>query len=581
MTVARRLTTQEWIHKAKEKNGERYDYSRVEYKGGRIAVIIGCEKHGWVPVHPSTHINRGSHCRDCGYEVNGKRFTIDEWIEKAKSTHGENYDYSNSVLIGKTQMSVKCRIHGEWTPDRSSHATGGAGCPVCNPTARWDTEKFIEKSRELYGGRFDYSLVEYVNAGTPVRIICLEHEVEFKVTPRNHRYSSPGCRECLDVVVPTTEEFIERLRSVHGDKYDYSLVEYISTKEPVRLVCPEHGPFEKTPINLVHHGNGCSKCSHLYSPTTEEWIERAISIHGDRYDYSLVSYHNSTTPVEIICRTHGPFPQRPASHIHQKAGCSKCSGKWKLDTAEFVRRAKEVHGDFYDYSKTEYSSRHSELIVTCPEHGDFPVLAASHVSGNRCRKCAGVFPVDEAEFINRCREKYGDRYDYSNLNYVDFSTKITVTCPVKGHGEFRTNPRNFIHSAIIGCPSCTHHGFQPELPAYYYVNTISKNGEILLWKGGITNDIRRRFRELRNSMRNHPEFQDCDYAELHRIYFEVGRDAAQLERDILDEAKIIRANQVEELAGGTELFQEDPIMFAIEDLGVDWLTPHIDQYWNR
>ena len=164
---------------------------------------------------------------------------------------------------------------------------------------------------------------------------------------------------------------------------------------------------------------------------------------------------------------------------------------------------------------------------------------------------------------------------------MDFSTKITVTCPVKGHGEFRTNPRNFIHSAIIGCPSCTHHGFQPELPAYYYVNTISKNGEILLWKGGITNDIRRRFRELRNSMCNHPEFQDCDYAELHRIYFEVGRDAAQLERDILDEAKIIRANQVEELAGGTELFQEDPIMFAIEDLGVDWLTPHIDQYWNR
>ena len=80
-------------------------------------------------------------------------------------------------------------------------------------------------------------------------------------------------------------------------------------------------------------------------------------------------------------------------------------------------------------------------------------------------------------------------------------------------------------------------------------------------------------------MRDHPDLQGCDYAELHRIYFEVGRDAAQLERDILDEAEIIRANQIEELAGVTELFQEDPIMFAIEDLGIDWLGPHIDHYW--
>ena len=164
---------------------------------------------------------------------------------------------------------------------------------------------------------------------------------------------------------------------------------------------------------------------------------------------------------------------------------------------------------------------------------------------------------------------------------MDFTTKVSVGCRVEGHGVFNTLPSAFVHTMKTGCPSCTHHGFQPELPAYYYVNTISREGEILLWKGGITNDLNRRFKELRASMKEHPDFQDCDYGESHRIYFEVGRDAAQLERNILDESEIIRANQIEGLAGGTELFQEDPIMFAVEDMGIDWLTPYIDDYWNR
>jgi hypothetical protein len=576
----RPLNTETWITRAKEKHGNRYDYSRVEYKGGKFAVIIGCEKHGWTSVTAGGHIYRGDGCRDCGYEVNGKRFTIEEWIERAKENHGDKFDYSDSKLIGKRKMSVRCRIHGVWNPDRKAHASG-YGCPECAPNAKMDSEKFINKSRILYGERFDYSLVEYVDAQTPVGIICLEHQCKFKVTPHNHLHSSPGCRECLEIIVPTTEEFIDRLRAVHGNKYDYSLVEYVRSDLPVRLICTEHGHFEKTPINLVHHGSGCSKCSQLYSPTTKEWIQRAVSVHGDMYDYSLVEYVNSVSPVEIICKIHGSFPQRPSSHIHQKAGCNKCSGKWKLDSDEFIRRAKEVHGDYYDYSKTEYTTRHSRLIVTCPEHDDFLVIAASHLSGNRCRKCAGLYPVDEVEFINRCMKKYGDRYDYSNLNYVDFTTKVTVGCRVEGHGNFSTIPSAFFHTMRTGCPSCTNHGFQPELPAYYYVNTISNKGDIMLWKGGITNDIKRRFGELRKSMKDHPDFQDFDYAELHRIYFEVGRDAAQLERDILDNAEIIRADYVKGLAGGTELFEEDPIMFAIVDLGVDWLTPHVNEYWNH
>ena len=109
--------------------------------------------------------------------------------------------------------------------------------------------------------------------------------------------------------------------------------------------------------------------------------------------------------------------------------------------------------------------------------------------------------------------------------------KVSVGCRVEGHGVFYTLPSAFVHTMKTGCPSCTHHGFQPELPAYYYVNTISRGGEVLLWKGGITNDLDQIY-ELNIDERT-PYFQDCDYEELHRIYFKVGRDAPQLERNIL------------------------------------------------
>ena len=159
--------------------------------------------------------------------------------------------------------------------------------------------------------------------------------------------------------------------------------------------------------------------SSTYSPSTEEWIERAISIHGDRFDYSLVNYVTSTTPVQIICKIHGPSPQTPSSHIHQKAGCSKCSGKWKLDTEEFVKRAQTIHGDFYDYSKTIYDGKDEAVTIICPEHDDFKVRAADHLRGVRCRKCAGTL----LEMFGNCQRVLGKFGDFSGT-FPDFPGRV-------------------------------------------------------------------------------------------------------------------------------------------------------------
>ena len=124
----------------------------------------------------------------------------------------------------------------------------------------------------------------------------------------------------------TTEEFILDAKRVHGNKYDYSKVEYINNETKVCIICPIHGEFWQTP-NKHLLGKGCRLCGNQrislsQSGNKEEFVEKAKSIHGNKYDYSLVEYVDRKTKVKIICPEHGEFLQRPSSHLHH--GCSKC-----------------------------------------------------------------------------------------------------------------------------------------------------------------------------------------------------------------------------------------------------------------
>ncbi len=126
----------------------------------------------------------------------------------------------------------------------------------------------------------------------------------------------------------TTEEFISRARRVHGNKYDYALVEYSVTDLPVKISCREHGEFEQMP-NVHLRGHGCQTCGRLATNNalrlnTEQFIAKAKRVHGDKYDYSLVSYETTELPVKIVCPAHGEFEQKPHSHL-SASGCRKCA----------------------------------------------------------------------------------------------------------------------------------------------------------------------------------------------------------------------------------------------------------------
>jgi len=235
-----------------------------------------------------------------------------------------------------TPVTIICPNHGPFVQAPTNHFQG-KGCPKCGRLAAAEaktktTEQFIAKASAIHGDRYDYSLVEYVGNNVKVTIICSEHG-PFEQMPSEHLVGS-GCNKCgilatAEARRKNTEQFIAKARMVHGDRYDYSLVEYLSAMEKVTIICPKHGPFEQTPSGHAG-GSGCYECGIIASSeakrsTTEEFIAEARMVHGDRYDYSFVEYHKNSTKVKIICPDHGLFLQIPNDHIFQRSGCPDCA----------------------------------------------------------------------------------------------------------------------------------------------------------------------------------------------------------------------------------------------------------------
>ena len=186
--------------------------------------------------------------------------------------------------------------------------------------------------------------------------------------------------------------------------------------------------------------------------TTEEFIQKAKQVHGDRYDYSEFVYGNAHDKTIIICPEHGAFEQTPANHVYKSSGCPVCSSNKKLTKEQFVSRSKEVHGDKYDYSKVDYKNSQTKVTIICPEHGEFHQLPNSHLSGRGCFKCFGSEKKTYHDFLEDSAFVHGDRYSYKEPENFSYSGNIVCVCPK--HGEFVKNIKNHIYMKQ-GCPECS------------------------------------------------------------------------------------------------------------------------------
>lgn len=208
----------------------------------------------------------------------------------------------------------------------------------------------------------------------------------------------------------TTETFINAAKKVHGEKFDYSKVEYKKFDEKVCIICPIHGEFWQTPHSHLN-GTGCPKCYGHYKPTTEEFISRLKIIHGDKYDYSLVKYISTFNKVKLICPIHGEFEITP-NRLVSGQGCRKCGNKSaqaknRMRQAEFLERAKEVHNEKYDYSKAEYTNTDTKVCIICPEHGEFWQTPHHHLNGIGCPIC-GRNDVSENKLYEEIKKEFPD-----------------------------------------------------------------------------------------------------------------------------------------------------------------------------
>lgn len=216
---------------------------------------------------------------------------------------------------------------------------------------------------------------------------------------------------------------IEDAKLVHNGKYDYSLVKYIRCDLKVKIICPEHGIFEQSPIKHINGKRGCPKCGRLnaakkLSLNRETFIKNAKSIHGDIYDYTLVKYENTSSNVKIICPIHGLFEQNYETHIRKKCGCGKCKGEKissskKANIKELIEKANQIHNNFYDYSKVKYKNMHRLVTIICPKHGEFYQNFNNHVLNKcGCPSCGynvsktGAAWLDELGIPASFREKH-------------------------------------------------------------------------------------------------------------------------------------------------------------------------------
>jgi hypothetical protein len=328
------------------------------------------------------------------------------------------------------------------------------------PHNKLTTEMFIERSRSVHNNKYDYSNVNYSDNKQRITIICPQHG-EFVQIANNH-INGMGCPKCGKEIaakkrIISRSTWIERFRKAHGKKYDYSKSEIINSKTNIKIICKEHGVFEATPEN---HGKknkptGCPRCKKNAPDTLETFINKAKKIHGNKYDYSKSIYKNTYADIVIICPRHGDFSQKPNAHIIG-SGCPQCgiearSQKRRISFENFIEKCIEVHGKKYDYSKTDYRGRSKEITLICKEHGEFNITADSHLSGSGCQKCAGNTKLTQNEFINRSIEIHGTNYDYSKSKYVGMGAKVEIIC--SSHGSFWQMPSKHIHSKQ-GCPKC-------------------------------------------------------------------------------------------------------------------------------
>ena len=432
--------TNEFVNKAIELHGNKYDYSKSVCNKSTDKVVIICPKHGEFEQQARCHL-RGQNCPKCSLEQkNNKKSTKEYFLKRVYGKYHQFLDYSLvDYKNGSTPICIICHKkdvngneHGKYWITPHNHINN-CGCPKCKSEtiskhshSKSNTEQFIEKSRVVHGLKYDYSKVEYVNSRTKVCIICTEHG-EFWQTPSSH-LKGEGCNRCSKKVY-NTETFIEKAKHLHGDRYDYSKVEYINNHTKVCIICPEHGEFYIIPSNFnnISHGvRECPKCQinkkkKVQTSNREDFILKARQIHGWKYDYSKVEYVNSSTKVCIICPEHGEFWMSPNKHLMGES-CPKCQiSRLERDVMQLLEKnniqyIKEYSPSWAHRKRYDFCIENKKLIIECQGEQHYTPVDFANRGDDWAQK---LFNKNQER--DKLKKQYAEENGYKVIYYTDLS----------------------------------------------------------------------------------------------------------------------------------------------------------------
>ena len=341
------------------------------------------------------------------------------------------------------------------------------------------TEKVVKRLEIIFKKeKYDYKFVKYKGTRKEIKIFCPKknHGI-FKRRPEI-LFKNRGCFRCLKD--QDKQKFINKVKKIHSNKYDYSLVNYVNYHQNITVICDVegHGHFEVTPDNHNYRKSGCPVCGRLKSSlkkrkTQKKFVTEFRKLFKKKYSLKKLNYQGAKIPVIIICKKHGEHITTPDSILQGTNPCFECGLmerglKKRSSTDYFIERSRKVHGDKFDYSKSKYIKAKKLIKIICKKHGEFDQLADVHLSGGGCGKCGyETISQKKRNSINKVikilEEKRGkSRFDYSLIHQTYKSNRSILSIRCITHNKTFYQSAND-HARSGGCENCKYKSIGEEL----------------------------------------------------------------------------------------------------------------------
>ena len=329
--------------------------------------------------------------------------------------------------------------------------------------------------------------------------------------------------------------------------------------------------------------------------TTQDFIDRARQIHGDKYNYTKSLYTGSDSKLIVTCLIHGDWQLDARSHLRGN-GCQRCANQAKANLIseiareEFVDKASKIHNNFYSYEKFIYTTSKEKGIVSCRLHRDYLQSPNSHLAGAGCREC-GILSYSTPKrekaaqtFIERAKKVHGDVYDYSETVYIKARVKVLINC--RKHGQYEQYPVG--HLGGMGCPLCGHERTTQahiENPMGWRVSCWKKCAEkskhfdsFKVYLLCLFNDNEKFYKIGRTFNKTETRIQIIPYSceILHEIKHEDPKVIFNLENELQRKYKKFRYAPLVSFGGMYECFSELPISHIIANYPTKYIPPTDD-----